>query len=301
MNPRATEETPVSHPSRPLGVGHLTALGLAPPALVTTAAEAGFDSVGLRVLTGNGTERRWPVDVGSPMLLETVRRLEDTGVSVLDVEIVALKPGTAPADYEQALEVGVRLGARFLNVMCDDPDLDRASDTFAGVVERARIYGIRPAIEPMAYKRVSSLSQAAGIARRSDGGGVLLDSLHLRRCGETLDDVRALDPDLLTYVQISDAPRRLPRLDRPAEPLPREQVCGDDPAQVESLTARLPAGDGELGLRELLDVLPPDLAVSVEAPNLELIGSLGPRRFLRRHRDAARALLHSGTPGRRSA
>ncbi|MFD0488452.1 sugar phosphate isomerase/epimerase family protein [Saccharopolyspora spinosporotrichia] len=199
----------MSHPSRPLGVGHLTALGLAPPALVTTAAEAGFDSVGLRVLTGNGTERRWPVDVGSPMLLETVRRLEDTGVSVLDVEIVALKPGTAPADYEQALEVGVRLGARFLNVMCDDPDLDRASDTFAGVVERARIYGIRPAIEPMAYKRVSSLSQAAGIARRSDGGGVLLDSLHLRRCGETLDDVRALDPDLLTYVQISDAPRRL--------------------------------------------------------------------------------------------
>ncbi|MBA8824512.1 hypothetical protein FHX42_001859 [Saccharopolyspora lacisalsi] len=58
---------------RRLGVGHLTAPDLAPPELVTLAARAGFGSVGVRLTTTNGQERRWPVDVGSPLLLETVQ------------------------------------------------------------------------------------------------------------------------------------------------------------------------------------------------------------------------------------
>lgn len=111
------------------------------------------------------------MDTGSPMLLETVRRLQDNGVEVRDVEIVSLKPGLVTADYDRALEVGVRLGARFLNVLCDDPDLDRAADTFAVLVERARLYEIRPALEPMSYKHVNTLEQARRVVERSDGGG----------------------------------------------------------------------------------------------------------------------------------
>ncbi|MBA8824513.1 hypothetical protein FHX42_001860 [Saccharopolyspora lacisalsi] len=75
------------------------------------------------------------------------------------------------ADYDHVLDPGVRLGAHFLNVMCDDPDPDRAADTFAALVERARLYEIRPAVEAMSYKRVNSLEQARRIAERSEGGG----------------------------------------------------------------------------------------------------------------------------------
>jgi sugar phosphate isomerase/epimerase len=276
-----------------LGVAHLTALDLAPPDLVTTAAEAGFEFVGLRVATANDQELRWPLDVGSPMLLETVRRLQDSGLAVLDVESISLKPETRPSDYERALELGVRLGARFLNVLCDDPDLDRAADRFSELVERAKIYEIRPALEAMSYKHVSSLADAARIAQRSNGGGVLVDSLHLQRCGDTVEDVRSLDPGLLTHVQISDAPRAAATVRAAPAPLPRNQMCADVPDQVESLTARSAPGTGELPLLALLDALPHDLPVSVEAPNVEQIRSLGDQRFLRRQHDAARTLLRS--------
>lgn len=280
---------------RRLGVGHLTALDLAPPDLVTTAARAGFDSVGVRVATANDQERRWPVDVGSPMLLETVRRLRDTGLTVLDVEITSLGPDTRVADCDRALDVGVRLGARFLNVLCDDPDLDRAADTFAALVERAELYEIRPAVEAMSYKQVSSLDQARRVAERSAGGGVLLDSLHLLRCGTTLDEVRALDPALLTYLQIADAPRHAPTAVNPSARLPRNQAFGGTPAQWESLAARQTPGEGELDLRALLAAVPVELPVSVEAPNLARVQALGQQEFLRHHHDAARALLDSAS------
>ncbi|MDR7299999.1 sugar phosphate isomerase/epimerase family protein [Haloactinomyces albus] len=255
---------PPTNERRRLGIGHLTALNVPPPDLVTIAAQAGFDCVGLRVATTTGQERRWPVDVGSPMLLETVRRLQATGLAVLDVEITSLQPDTAVADYEHVLETGVRLGARFLNVTCEDPDPDRAADTFAALVERAKLYEIRPALEAMPDKQVRTVEQARRIAERSDGGGVLLDALHLQRCGDSVDDVRALDPALLTYLQIRAAPRQEP-------------------------------GHGALPLAALLGAVPDDLPVSVEAPDLDRLAELGPQEFLRDRHDAARALLAPAT------
>lgn len=49
--------------------------------------------------------------------------------------------------------------------------------------------------------------RAASPSGRKEGG-VLLDALHLQRCGNTVEDVRGLHPALLTYLQIADAPRR---------------------------------------------------------------------------------------------
>ena len=79
-----------------VGIGHLTMLDVAPPDLVTLAHDAGFDAVGIRAATIGPTEQVWPMAVGSPMLAETRRRLDDTGLRVLDVEIVRLTPATDP-------------------------------------------------------------------------------------------------------------------------------------------------------------------------------------------------------------
>lgn len=95
-----------------VGVDHLTMLDIAPPDLVTIAGEAGFDSVGLRVVAATPGEEPWPMTAGSPMLEETARRLDDTGVRALSVEVVRVGPGTGREDYEQALEAGARLQAR---------------------------------------------------------------------------------------------------------------------------------------------------------------------------------------------
>ena len=154
---------------------------------------------------------------GSPMLAETLRRMGDTGVRVLDAELVRLAPQTVIASYEPLFETAAELGASFLNVMADDPALNRASGNFAALVQAARPYGLRPAIEAIPYMHVKTLSDAATLVGES-GGGIIIDPLHLQRGGGTPADVRALDPKLIAYCQLCDAPLAAPHnLPQPRE------------------------------------------------------------------------------------
>jgi sugar phosphate isomerase/epimerase len=233
--------------TRATGLEHLTLLGVAPPALVTTAAMAGFDTVGLRVCPATDDERPWPVAPGSAMLAETTLRCADTGVTVLDVEAIRLRP--RQADFTPVLEVAAELGARFVNAICEDPDLSRLSDQFARLVEAARPYAVRPVVEFMAYRSVRTLDDAVAVAARSGGGGILIDALHVQRCGVSLGALRSLDPRLVTYAQVCDAPLAAPG----------NQIR-------EARSGRLLPGDGELPLPDLLAALPGGIPVAVEAP-----------------------------------
>jgi sugar phosphate isomerase/epimerase len=275
----------------PVGIGHLTMLDVAPPEWVSLAAQAGFDAVGIRTAAVGPTEEPWPMAVGSPMFTETLNRLADTGILVLDVELIRLTPDTDPTAYEQLFDGGARLGAGFVNVMADDPELERVRDNFHALAQRAEPYGLRPVIEPMAYVRVRSLADAVFVAKGS-GGGVTIDPLHLRRFGATLDEVRAVDRDLLLYYQLCDAPLEGPAgLPRP-DSLPRGQsVDGIPDAQLEARALRLLPGEGELPLEEIVAAMPDDIPVSVEAPNLPLRDELGALEYARRARAAVDTLL----------
>jgi len=269
-----------------IGIDHLTMLDVSPLELVTIARNAGFDSVSLRVAASTPSEESWPMTAGSPMLEETVRRLDDTGIRVLAVEVVRIGPGTRREDYEQALEAGARLGARYVTVNSDDPNIERASETFAAMTADARTYDLRPLIEPITYTRVSNLDEAIYIAERSGGGGILLDALHFQRYGGRLEQLRSLDPDLLSYVQLCDAPLTPPtRLPRPRK-LPRGQSTDGTDLQLESRAMRLLPSDGGLPLAQFLAALPEGIPVSVEAPVLALRETLTPVEFARQAREA---------------
>jgi sugar phosphate isomerase/epimerase len=273
-----------------IGIGHLTMLDVAPPAWVTLAAEAGFDAVGIRVAPVVPAEVPWPMGIGSPMLAETRRRLADTGVTVLDVEIVRLAPDSDPAAYEALFEVGALLGASFVNVMGDDPDLMRIRDNFHLLAEKARPYGLRPVIEPMTYLRVRNLEDAVFVAAGS-GGGVTIDPLHLRRFGATPDELRSIDSRLLLYYQLCDAPLAGPSGPARSHQLPGGQSMDFGDARYESRSARLLPGEGELPLAEIVAAMPADIPVSVEAPNVALRDEIGALAFARRARAGVARLL----------
>jgi sugar phosphate isomerase/epimerase len=283
-----------------VGMDHLTMLDVSPPEMVTIAREAGFDSISPRVAASTPSEEPWPMTAGSPMLEETVRRLDDTGIRVLAVEVFRIGPGTRPGEYEGAFEAGERLGARYVTVNSDDPDLERASETFAALTAEARVYGLRTLIEPIVYTEVSNLDEALYIASASGGGGILLDTLHFQRYGGRLEQLRSLDPDLLSYVQLCDAPLAPPsRLPRPPR-LPRGQSTDGTDLQLESRAMRLLPGDGELPLSEFLAALPAEISVSVEAPVLSLQESLTPLELARRAREAVENVVPTRThPDRR--
>jgi sugar phosphate isomerase/epimerase len=277
--------------AQPVGIGHLTMLDVAPPDLVHVAHEAGFDAVGVRAAAVGPTEEPWPVGLGSPMLAETLRRMDDTGIQVTDVELIRLNPDTVPAQFQALFETGAQLRARFVNVMADDPDLGRSRDNFAALVELARPYGLQPVIEAIPYMHIKSLKHAVALIGDS-GGGLLADPLHLHRAGGTPADFRALDPALISYYQLCDAPRDVPAgLSRPAR-LPRGQSVGDiTDIALESRAARLFPGEGDLPLAEFVAAMPAGLPVNVEAPNLVRLAELGPVEFARRAREAVARLL----------
>src|SRR5205807_1648727 len=131
-----------------------------------------FTAVGVRVSPVTDAEHAWPMRPGSPMLAETIRRLADTGLTVLDAE--AIHPGDDPARCEPAIEVAAALGARFLTVLCDETDLDQFADRFAMLTDLARPYRVRPVVEFMAFRALRTLRDAVAIARHSGGGGLLL-------------------------------------------------------------------------------------------------------------------------------
>lgn len=278
--------------TRITGLDHLTMLDLAPPEFVAVAAGAGFDAVGLRVAPVSPGEQAWPVAPGSPMLAETMRRCGGTGLFVLDVEAISLGPGSDLAGCEAVLETAAVLGARYLNVICDDPDTGRFADRLAELVRLARPYRVRPVIEFTAWRPIRTLASAVAIAGGSDGAGLLLDTLHIQRCGVTAAELAAVDPTLLGYLQLCDAPARPPHgIGVPAQ-MPRGQQAGaGDDAVLEARTMRLPPGEGELPLAELLGVLPDGLPVSVEAPSLAARRDLTPAQFATRVRRAVETVL----------
>lgn len=243
-----------------LSISHLTVLDATPPELVSVAGAAGFDAVGIRVWPA-ADEPPYPMLGETSMMRETLARLGDTGVRVLDVEVLRLRPDSRHEEALRILDAGMRLGARGVLVICNDPEDERLVERFAAVCEAAAERRIRACLEFMIFSTVKTLADAVRVLDRAahPAGAVLVDALHLQRSGGTPADVVAVAPDRLPYAQLCDAP---------FEPVrPPEEV-----ALTEARTGRLLPGDGELPLRELVDALPPGASLAVESPVAELAG-----------------------------
>ena len=116
---------------RPISLAHLTVLDTTPPELVSVAAAAGFRTIGIR-LTATPSVGVPPYDAlhDGPLLRETLGRLADTGVSVLDTEFLRFEPEQPVGVPEGFLEVSARLGAKYVLVMSAEPDEARTIERF---------------------------------------------------------------------------------------------------------------------------------------------------------------------------
>jgi sugar phosphate isomerase/epimerase len=243
---------------RTLSLAHLTVLDTTPPELVAVAAAAGFRTIGIR-LTATPSVGVPPYDCMSdaPMLRETLARLADTGVSVLDTEFLRFEPDQPVAIPEGFLEASARLGAKNVLVMSAEPDEARTLERFCDLCDRAAAYGLTVCLEFAIYTGVRTLAHAAQVVAQSKRANatVLIDALHFSRSGGVPADVATVDPALLRYAQICDAAPNMPGPD-------------DTPALIrEARTGRLLPGEGVLPLKALVDALPADAPVAIEAPS----------------------------------
>lgn len=269
--------------SRPLSLAALTVIELAPPDLVSCAAEAGFSHVGLRLLPATPEEPVYPVVGDTPMVREIARRLASTGVRVHDIEILRLKPTTRPADYREVLETGARLGARAALVAGNDPDSARLAANFAELAEIAHTLRMSLALEPMPWTGVRDVAAGMRVLERSGArnAGLLIDAIHFDRAGGTAVELAALPPSRIAYTQLCDAPRERPT---------------DTPTLLHQARAeRLMPGDGGLDLLGILRALPAEVDVSVEVPMRTLSRTVDARERARRVREKTLAVLRAAS------
>jgi sugar phosphate isomerase/epimerase len=263
--------------ARPISLAHLTVLDTTPPELVSVAAAVGFRTVGIR-LTATPSVGVPPYDIlrEGPMLRETLLRLRDTGVSVLDTEFLRFEPDQPVGIPEGFLEVSALLGAKHVLVMSAEPEEARTLERFGELCDRAAPYGLQVGLEFAIYTGVRTLAHAAHViaqAKRANAS-ILIDALHFSRSGGVPAHIRQVDPALFRYAQICDAVADMPG-------------PTDTAALIrEARTGRLLPGEGVLPLADLVAALPAGLPLAIEAPNQ----ATGHLPALERARRAFRAL-----------
>lgn len=243
--------------ARRYSLSALTVLELSPPDMVSVAKEAGYDHVGLRFLRAGPDTPDWPTNGVTDMVREIKRRLDDTGLSVLDIEVFRFRPDVVLKDYLPAVEAAAHVGAKHLLCTGQFDDEAQLADMFGAFCALVKPFGLVANLEFVPFTQTTSLQHAARAmkaveAAGHDNGGVLIDPIHLYRSGGDAAQVAALPAHWFRYAQLCDAP----------VPAPADMAELIHQARFE----RLYPGEGGLPLADLFRALPSDIPLAVEAP-----------------------------------
>jgi sugar phosphate isomerase/epimerase len=240
-----------------LGIDFLTVLGLPPVQHVELAADLGCRHISLILGPSPVNPTQSPAfDLVNDAALrrEVNHVMRDRGVSVALGEGFLVRPDSdirdvAAVQFDPMLELGVRR----INVVSMDPDVPRTFDQCATLVELASAAGFEDIVCEFApILTLRDLPMALQAVRHVNRPNfrLLIDTMHHGRTGGTAADLAALDPGLVGYVQLSDAPLA---------------PAAADYAQ-EALFDRRTPGEGELPLAGMLAAMRPDVIVSLEVP-----------------------------------
>jgi sugar phosphate isomerase/epimerase len=215
--------------------------------------------------------------------------MSDTGVGVLDVELVRLTPEFDLQGLRPTLELAAQLGVRHILTQAHDTDWARLVHNFGSLCDLLASYSLTADVEFLTWTRMRGVQDVARLLRAANrtNVGITVDTLHFYRSGCGLEDVRGLPPEWFHFIQICDAP-----------------AVG--PTSVEGLIFaaredRLDPGCGELDLRTLLLELPPNTTIAVEIPNSRLAARLSDEERARSALEATRALVEQVRTARQTA
>lgn len=230
--------------------------GVAPPfETLAAAAEAGFNSVGLRV-TGRRVEDAYDNLVGSNSRIAALRRFAvESGMRISSVAGYGFFPDVGLEHHERVLETAAELGCNLMLLNVYYQDQREFVDALAPLGECAARYGVRVALEFMPFSGLRTIHDAEKAIDLAQCGNVghVIDALHLMRSGGTPSDVLRVDPTRIFLGQLCDAKWK------PLQP-------SDEELAAEARMHREYPGEGDAPLYDLLSALPKDLEIEVEVP-----------------------------------
>nr|WP_047169822.1 TIM barrel protein [Sphingomonas sp. Y57] len=275
------------------GIDFLTVFALPPVAFVELAADLGAPSVSLILEPLDYNPEGyppWSLRTDPALRRDLVAAARDRGVTLALGEGVVVRPGLDVRDiYAGDIAIMAELGVRCINILSFDPDMGRTFDQYALLAEMAGAVGIDSAIEFSRGRPSTPDLQTALAAWRHVGRPdcrIVLDTMHLVRSGGTPADIAALAPGTIGYVQLCDVPLA------PGHPIYFEEAA----------FSRLPPGEGELPLFDILMALRDSPTVSIEVPMRAAAESgIGPRERAERALAPARVLLDRVAAARATA
>jgi sugar phosphate isomerase/epimerase len=270
-----------------LGIEQLTVMGMPPVELVKLVASHGC--VGISgALTGMPLAMfgypdlvlypPWSLEDDPALRREMKAAMRDTGVRIELGEGFRVRPDGDVRDRAAGLDLMAELGAVRINAVSMEPSMERTFDQLAILADLVIERDMEFTIEFAPMNTINNIaSTIAAIDHVGRGRAkMLIDAMHLFRSGGTVADLKALDPELIGYAQLCDAPIVAP------EGLPyfKEATCG-----------RMVPGTGEFPLADWIAALPADTPMGIEVPMVDaFVAGLDPRDHVANVVRAAREL-----------
>ncbi len=263
-------------------LAQLTVLGWAPPEMIYNAKTLGYDCVGIRSITmGVKGEHDYDISKNKELFDLTRRAIDETGVTINDIELAKIADGVDVRNYEGPFEAAARLGVKNVISSIWTDRTDFYLDQFETLCDLAAQYGITVNLEFVTWASVRTLSQAREVLRLVDrkNAGIMVDTLHLYRSRVDPAELDDCPKGLFHMVHICDGPKDIP-----------------DWNDKESLIhtgrdERLYVGEGAIDIADIVRRLPEDVVFSIELPHLVREGNWGPMEHAKRCLSTSKAYM----------
>lgn len=218
---------------------------------IRAAQTGGFDAVGLWI-----ENRDWD----GALQRDARAALADSGLPLLDIEVIWLKPDSLMDDHRRTLDIGMELGAANALCVSSDPDHGATAARLAELCRHVEGSAMRVALEFGVFTEVKDLASALAVLDRvgHPNRALLLDPIHIDRSRSALGGLAEIDPGLLPYAQICDAPGERP------DPADFDAVI------IDAIDLREQCGEGALPLHLFHAALPSNTPLSVELRSKKL-------------------------------
>lgn len=261
-----------------LALHQITMMEGGPEGLVRFAAEAGLDGVCLFTATPINGQGHDLFPVVAPATSASFKRLlRDHDMRIINAEYFPVMAEQDVAAYAQAITLAAELGAKRIVTHIHETDCNRAEDQLSKLSAMARQNGLEVGLEFTGFSAgCNSLGKAIGLHGRvkETNLGIAIDALHLFRTGGTLEQVQAVDPAIIGYLQLCDGPDL--------------RLSGD---YFDEAMNRMIPGEGVFSLKKLVALLGPHVDIDIEVPDFSGSGGSDAKLWANRAVTASRNLL----------
>ena len=231
-----------------LAAGVIPELMMNPAKFVEVTASAGWRATGVWF-----DKKSW----SSATSREVKRRIDDSGIQVVDMEVIRL--GKILDQGNALIDAAMEVGAKNILVVSSLSSPEETADQLSHLCSLAETGSINICLEFMKFTSVKSLSDALEVIQLIDAPniGILLDLLHVVRSGTTMSEIAACDPNLFPYVQWCDG---------------NQQPIGwsDSELITDALDDRLIPAQGELNALEFESLFDEGVPFSIEVRSKKL-------------------------------